>query len=298
MSDQDSGHEKSGKADFDRIYDLDDPREYFETLGSLDYQIPQHGQRLFSPLIEARRASDLDGAESYWSSVVDVCCSYGVTAALLKYELTLDDLYARYLSEELAELSSEELADADSAFYARQRRRETPLKIVGLDVAQNAVSYGQRASLLDAGFAENLEENEPTEALKRAVSGVDLLVMTGCVGYISGRTLKRLLDSAMEGAEGRVPWVAALALRWASYEEISEALSKYGLVTEKLEGHTFPQRRFEDDEEREYALEELAKAGLDPTGKEDKGWYHSEFYLSRPAEETEIPLEKLLAPAL
>ena len=298
MSDQDSGHEKSGKADFDRIYDLDDPREYFETLGSLDYQIPQHGQRLFSPLIEARRASDLDGAESYWSSVVDVCCSYGVTAALLKYELTLDDLYARYLSEELAELSSEELADADSAFYARQRRRETPLKIVGLDVAQNAVSYGQRASLLDAGFAENLEENEPTEALKRAVSGVDLLVMTGCVGYISGRTLKRLLDSAMEGAEGRVPWVAALALRWASYEGISEALSKYGLVTEKLEGHTFPQRRFEDDEEREYALEELAKAGLDPTGKEDKGWYHSEFYLSRPAEETEIPLEKLLAPAL
>ncbi len=298
MSDQDSGHEKSGKADFDRVYDLDDPREYFETLGSLDYQVPQHGQRLFSPLIEARRGENPDGGGSYWPSVVDVCCSYGVTAALLKYEITLDDLYARYLSEELADLSSEELADADSAFYARQRRRETPLKIVGLDVAQNAVSYGQRASLLDAGFAENLEENEPTEALKRAVSGVDLLVMTGCVGYISGRTLKRLLDSAMEGGGGRVPWVAALALRWASYEEISEALSKYGLVTEKLDGHTFPQRRFEDDEEREYVLEELAKAGLDPTGKEDKGWYHSEFYLSRPAEETEIPLEKLLAPAL
>jgi hypothetical protein len=173
-----------------------------------------------------------------------------------------------------------------------------PLKVIGLDVAEKAVAYGRRANLLDAGFAENLEEGEPTEELRRTVAGVDLLAMTGCVGYISGRTLTRLLDCAMEGPEGRVPWVAALALRWVSYEEISEALSEYGLVTEKLEGHTFPQRRFVDDEEREYVLEELAKAGVDPTGKEDTGWYHTDFYLSRPAEETETPLGTLLAPAL
>jgi SAM-dependent methyltransferase len=298
MSGNGGGHDKSGKADFDGVYDLDDPRGYFETLGSLGYQVPQHGQRLFSALIEALREGGRDGAGSSWTSVVDVCCSYGVTAALLKYQITLDDLYARYLSEELADLSSEELAEADSAFYVRQRRREMPLKVIGLDVAEKAVAYGRRANLLDAGFAENLEEGEPTEELRRAVAGVNLLAMTGCVGYISGRTLKRLLDCAVEGPEGRVPRVAALALRWVSYKEISETLSEYGLVTEKLEGHTFPQRRFVDDEEREYVLEELAKAGVDPTGKEDTGWYHTDFYLSRPAEETETPLETLLAPAL
>ena len=250
MQNREALHQKSGKASFDLIYDLEDPREYCRVLGDLDYLIPHHGQRLFRTLVETQR----DGAAKNRLKVVDVCCSYGINAALLKHEMTLGELYARYGSEELADLSSEELAGADTTFY-RERLRKTPLEVVGLDVAQNAVSYGVRSGLLNAGFAENLEENEPTEELRQAVLGADLLAMTGCVGYISGRTLKWLLDCAMEGPEGRVPWVAALALRWVSYEEISEALSEYGLVTEKLEGHTFPQRRFEDDEERAYVLE-------------------------------------------
>ena len=87
-------------------------------------------------------------------------------------------------------------------------------------------------------------------------------------------------------------------MRWVSYERITEILSRYGLVTEKLASRTFLQRRFIDGTEREYVLEELAKIGVDPTGKEDKGWYHADFYLSRPAEETKIPLERLLASEL
>jgi len=297
MLDGDALHEKSGKASFDLIYDLDDPREYFKTLGTLDYQIPQHGQRLFSALIEARRNGHSNGAGEAPLKVVDICCSYGINAALLKHETTLDDLYARYGSEELADLSSEELAEADGDFYGEHRRKMPP-EVVGLDVAHNAVSYGLRSGLLDAGFAENLEEDEPTEALRRAVWGADLLTVTGGVGYVSGRTFERLLDCIMEGPEGRVPWVAVFALRWVSYEEISEVLSRYGLVTEKLAGQTFLQRLFIDDAEREYVLEELTKMGLNPTGKEDAGWYHANFYLSRPAQEAKIPLETLLASAL
>lgn len=287
MHDGDTLHEKSGKANFDLIYDLEDPREYFNVLGEFDYSIPQHGYRLFSALLEARR-DKVVGERPL--RVVDVCCSYGVNAALLKYETTLDDLYARYGSEELSSLSSEELAVSDAAFY-RERRREKELEVVGLDVARNAVSYGIRSGILDDGFAENLEEDEPSDELCRAVSSVDLLSVTGGVGYISERTFERLLDCA---SGGQSPWVATFALRWVSYEEISEALSVYGLVTEKLEGHTFTQRRFTGDEEREYVLDELAKMDVDTTGKEDEGWYYANFYLSRPAEEAEVPVEKLL----
>jgi len=286
MYDGDTLHEKSGKANFDLIYDLEDPREYFNVLGEFDYSIPQHGCRLFSALLEARREEV--GERSL--RVVDICCSYGVNAALLKYETTLNDLYARYGSEELSSLSSEELAESDAAFY-RERRREKALEVVGLDVARNAVSYGIRSGILDAGFAENLEEDEPSDELCRAVSEMDLLSVTGGVGYISERTFERLLDCA---TGDRSPWVAVFALRWVSYEEISEALSAYGLVTEKLEGHTFTQRRFTGDEEREYVLDELAKMDVDTTGKEDEGWYHANFYLSRPTEEAEVPVEKLL----
>ncbi len=295
MLNSDALHQKSGKANFDHVYDLDDPREYFEALGSFDYQIPQHGQRLFDPLVEAlrRERGRRNGHGCPRLRVVDLCCSYGVNAALLKHELSLDDLYARYRSGEFAGLSSEELAGADAAFYG-ERRREAPPEVVGLDVSRNAVSYGVRCGLLDAGFAENLEEDEPSEALRRAVSGADLLTVTGGVGYISERTFERLLDCVVAGPEGRIPWVAALALRWVSYEDISEVLSKYGLVTEKLDSHTFTQRRFIDAAEREYVLEELAGMDVDSTGKEDEGWYHANFYLSRPAEDLKTPPETLL----
>lgn len=297
MHNNEALHQKSGKANFDLIYDLEDPREYFKTLGRFDYCVPQHGQRIFSALIEARRGASYNGLGERPFGVVDVCCSYGINAALLKYETTLDDLYARYCSEELASLSSEELAKADAVFYG-ERLREAAPEVVGVDVAGNAVSYGLRSGILDAGYGENLEEDEPTEELRRTVANTDLLTVTGGVGYISERTFERLLDCMVEGPEGKTPWIAVFALRWVSFEDISEVFSKYGLVTEKLADRTFTQRRFADAAEREYVLEELARIGVDPTGKETDGWYHANFYLSRPAEEAKVPVESLLAPAL
>ena len=84
-----------------------------------------------------------------------------------------------------------------------------------------------------------------------------------------------------------------------SYEGISGVLDGYGLVTEKLEGHTFEQRSFADDAEREYVCRELRDMVVDTQGKEDDGSYHAEFYLSRPAEQvSESSVEKLIAPAL
>jgi hypothetical protein len=285
-----SGHSKEGKASLEHLYNLEDPREYFETLGKLDYRAPQNGYPFFSALVEARKR--FLGGESEEVTVVDLCCSYGINGALLKYEVTLDDLYERYCSKELAGLSSEELAVADAEFFG-SRKREAPPKVVGIDVADNAIRYALRAGLLDEGFTENLEEDEPTDALKKAVSEADLLVVTGGIGYVWGRTFDRLLGCMTE--EGSVPWVATFPTRMVDYGPIAKVLSKYGLVTEKLPARTFIQRRFESAEEQEYVLGELASMGIDPEGREAAGYYHTEFYLSRPPERaSEIPIEKLL----
>lgn len=290
MPDQDTQHQKSGKASFDEIYDVQDPRAYFTSLGELDYKAPAHGSRLFPRLMEVK-SGGRDAEDSF--DILDVCCSYGINAALLKYDVTLDDLYDRYRSEEAARVSSNELAISDKAFYAA-RKREDPPRIVGVDVAGNAVAYGARAGLLDAGFAENLEDEDPTEALRRSVRSTDLLTVTGGIGYITEKTFDRLLGS-MESP----PWVACLALRWVSYENIARTLSKYGLVTEKLDTHTFIQRRFTDKEEHEYVIGELEKMGLDTDGKESEGSYHANFYLSRPVEDAaRVSIDELLAPVL
>ncbi|MGH8903021.1 MAG: hypothetical protein ACRDYA_15450 [Egibacteraceae bacterium] len=279
---------KSGKARFDHVYNLPDPRGYFRALQGLAYKAPVHGARVF-PRLVARQREQLDREDLV---VLDLCCSYGINAALLNHDLTLDALYERYCSPGLDSLSTQELVTADRAFY-RDRRRPSPVQVVGLDVAENAVAYARRVGLHVGGSSENLEQNDPDRTLGRALTAVDLITVTGGVGYISECTFNRVLEHASARS---APWVAAFPLRWTQYSRIAKALAKHGLETEKLTGHTFAQRRFADPREQDYVLNELETMGIDTEGKEAEGWYHTEFYLSRPAGQIRsLPLEELLA---
>ncbi len=277
MSNPYARHNEQMKANFDGVYDLPDPRGYFEALGALDYRAPEHGRRVFSALLETMQQDDEP------LKVLDVCCSYGVNAALLKHDLTLDDLYARYRSPSLAGLPREELEAEDAAFY-ESRRSALSLEVAGTDSAANAVSYALRTGILDEGSAENLEENEPTERLRRAARGAGLVTITGGVGYVWTRTFERVLSSIMDEPNGGdAPWIAAFAVRFVDYAPVADALSRRGLVTERLSLRTFPQRRFESTAEQEHVLRQLTAVGIDPTGKEAAGWYHAYLYLSRPS---------------
>ena len=163
---------------------------------------------------------------------------------------------------------------------------------MGIDVADQAIAYAHRVGLHWAGSSENLEMEDPSTALAHLLTGVDLLTVTGGIGYITERTFDRVLkhDSAGDGG-----WVAAFALRWVRYERIAEVLARYGLATEQLTGYTFRQRRFADDTERDYVLGELENMGIDPAGKEAEGWYHSNFYLSCPLGTNSSSLPELLS---
>lgn len=275
------------KASFDHIYNLEDPRGYYGALRGLGYRAPDHGSRLFPRFLEARGAN---GSSVGRMKVLDLCCSYGVNAALLKHELVLEDLYVHYGSEELSGLSDGALVEADAAFY-KDRRSSSPPEVVGVDVAGKAVSYALQVGLLDAGFDTNLEKEEPPAGLRSAVEGADMVTVTGGVGYVWTNTFDRVL-SCFEGDP--TPWVATFPLRMVDYSPVAETLAGYGLVTEKLTTRTFPQRRFVDDREQEHVLRELKSAGIDTAGKEDTGWYHSELYLSRPPDKAaEGSLEEL-----
>ncbi|MFJ5678514.1 hypothetical protein [Streptomyces sp. NPDC093097] len=275
-----------GKAHFESIYNCPDPHRYFATLHPLEYQIPHHGQMVFRALADALRQRRGTPAPL---RVVDLCCSYGVNAALLNHQVSLDDLYHHYSASGTQALEGEELARADLAYYAA-RRRPDAAHVTGLDAADRAVAYGVAAGLLDQGFAENLEIDAPSAQLRQALSGTDLITVTGGVGYITARTFSRLFDSFNEP-----PWVAAMVLRTVSYRPISALLARAGLVTERLTTRTFRQRRFADDAERQGAFEALAARGLSVGGKEAHGFYHAELYVSRPAADVAaLPLAELL----
>src|SRR3546814_7020588 len=74
------------KADFSAIYVQPDPRAYFRTLGALGYVIPHLARPVFDQLIEARQRAKGGGP----ITVLDLGCSYGVNAALMKYAINYE----------------------------------------------------------------------------------------------------------------------------------------------------------------------------------------------------------------
>ncbi|MFF1357226.1 hypothetical protein [Streptomyces sp. NPDC058297] len=89
-------------------------------------------------------------------TVLDLCCSYGLNAALLNHHVTLAELHAHCTSPEADALAATELVERDKKFYA-SRRRADAAPVLGLDTADNAVQYALAVGLLDEAYAKNVE---------------------------------------------------------------------------------------------------------------------------------------------
>lgn len=261
------------KANFDRIYEDADPRAYYRVLGGLDYVIPDLASPLFKQLLEARAQR-----QDRPVTVLDLGCSYGINGALLRFPLKFDTLRRRYMLPEIQALSSGATKAFDIAYFRSWPARPN-LRIIGLDASANAVHYAADVGILDTPIAEDFEHDTPSERARKALANVDIVISTGCVGYVTERTFKAILEC---NRNAELPWVASFVLRMFPYDAIRGTLAKFGLATEKLAGATFVQRRFRDADEYEQSLAKLEALGIDPAGREEEGLFHAELFVSRP----------------
>lgn len=274
------------KVNFDELYSQKDPRDYFKFLGRLDYIIPHLAQPIFDQLIRARAAQQSEPV-----TVLDLGSSYGVNGALMKYALDYEALRLRYTAPAFQSLSSEALLELDRHFYQSWPKHDHR-RVIGLDISANALRYAQECGALDVGIPIDLETRDPSPAEEALLADADLIVSTGCVGYVSSRTFDRL---ARITNRHRPTWVVSFVIRMFPFDDIAATLAQHGLVTEKFEGTTFVQRRFASVEEMEAAIRAVEGRGLDTRGHEAEGLYHAELYVSRPLEEIERnPLHKLV----
>jgi hypothetical protein len=275
-------YDATGKINLNDIYNNPEPIAYFSTSSRLDYRIPQEAKPKFQQLIQARRSA----TESDSAKVVDLGCSYGVNGALLKHDLSMDELYQLYRAAPADDL--EALLQRDHGLYAEPA--DAALEMVGVDPAKHAISYAVDAGLLDAGVATDLEKSDPTPDDTAAIENADLIISTGCVGYVTETSLERLLETSLDSR----PWMAHFVLRMFDFGASEEMLGRHGYVTEKFEG-LFRQRRFASAEERQHVLDNLSRLGVDATDAEETGWYLAELHVARPEEVAKsMPLGELL----
>ena len=275
------------KVNMDYIYDQPDPRAYFRELCKLDYSIPDNAKPIFQKLIGHLREQRDDTIE-----VLDLGCSYGVNAAILKHDLTMEKLYNHWATAKMVSATSEELVAYDQQFYAAETGPED-IKVVGLDQAENAITFALESGLLDEGIVVNLEKEPLTSLAGKKLETIDLVTSTGCVGYVTEKSFDRIVSAV---SEKPMPWIANFVLRMFPFDTIEQELGKQGYVTEKLEGETFIQREFISDDEQGKVVQQLSDLGVDPEGNESEGKFLAEFYLSRPKEEVaNMPLGSLFA---
>jgi len=275
------------KANLDHIYNQSDPRAYFRELKKFDYVIPEVAKPIFKKLIEA-----LQQRRENTIQVLDLGCSYGINAALLKHDLSMDELYDHWGQKTFSNATSDAVIARDQSYFADLKATED-IGVVGFDVAKNATSYGEEVGLLDDSFTVNLETELLSTSAKEELALVDLVTSTGCVGYVTEKSFDRMLPAM---GSGQMPWFANFVCRMFPFDAIEECLDGWGYVTEKLQNRTFLQRRFASVHEQEQVIGQLRDQGVDPTGLEGEGDLLAEFYLSRPkAEAAAVPIERLLA---
>ena len=262
----------TGKISLDHIYTRPDPRAYFGTLRDLDYHIPElakpHFQRLIAEYREARGVPV--------PTVLDIGCSYGINAVLVKYGATMAGLYDRYGGRDAHRHTRESLLARDRELV-RSAGRGNPVRFLGLDASEEALSYALEAGFLDGAVHADLEHAEPTDEQRAQLAGADLVISTGCLGYVTERTLARILGASA----GRRPWMAHFVLRMFPFAPVAATLAAAGYRTVRRDG-LFRQRRFATPQERARVLDRLRAAGLDPGGLETDGWFYAQLYLSRP----------------
>lgn len=177
---------------FDRLYDLPDPRPYFRGVENGDYRMPgvlAEVLRRLMPVLSAR-----PGRVAGPLRLVDFACGHGAVGLCLRYGMSMKDLFAFYRGD------ADPGTDAD-AFAARLDNGLPPHTIAGIDIAANALDYARRTGALDEAFAENVLNGGLSPALGRALGGADLIYESGAIGDHVAAAMDALLGGG--GKAGR-----------------------------------------------------------------------------------------------
>lgn len=262
----------SAKFNFTEPYNSSSPAPLLEVYRRLNYCVPYHVEHFVGLLVS--RLAERHGLSR--ARLVDLGCSYGLTALLMQQGLSYDEL-----TPETLERWNEAPAEAPSAANG-----PGGVEVLGTDPSVNAIDFCQRTGVQAWSWAGDLEDEELPGSLREVAGGTNFVLSSGAYGYITEKSVCRVLDHVEDPS--RV-WVGNFALTPLSYLSSAVAFANYGLVTEAAPV-LFPHRRFSSRVEMEGTINALSAAGIDAQAEREHGYLFTRFYLSRPAADAEDPL--------
>ena len=271
------------RASFVRVYDLDDPSLYFTALRPSGYRMPVALAAALLAIHAPLRA--LRGAGNALR-VLDFACGYGAVGALLRHDLSMPDLYARYGERQWQPEDGRRYWEADAAFFADRRAERAAFAIGGIDVAGNALAYAFAMGFVDWAFHENLVDDAPSDELKRFIGGVDLVVESGALGVMLPAAFGRVLDCCGGGSR---PWFLFCPRPDVNWTALNALWAERGYRTESFLGAPVRYRKPLDAQERVDMLRRSRGFGKPDEAIMQGGYFLVDMTLARPEADAESP---------
>ena len=270
-------------AHFERVYDLEDPGPYFSALRPADYRMPEALagalKAIHGPLCAARGAGDT-------LRVLDFACGYGAIGALLRHDVSMSALYARYGARQWQPADARRYWADDMAFFADRRAQGAAFEIGGIDIAGNAVAYAKTLGFVDRAFPENLVDDAPSDGLAHFLGGVDLVVESGALGVLLPAAFARVLDCASSESP---PWFLYCPRPDVNWSTLEKLWAERGYRTESFLGAPVRYRKPLEEQERAVMLRRARGLGKPDEAITRDGYILVDMTLARPEADVGTP---------
>ncbi len=267
---------------FTRVYDLDDPSPYFSTLRPTGYRMPVALagalRAIHAPLRIARGAGER-------LRVLDFACGYGVIGALLRHDITMPEIYARYGERQWQPEDYRRYWEQDAAFFGARRVERAAFEIGGIDIAGNALDYASALGFVDRAFREDLVEDVPSDALRDFLRGADLVVESGALGVMLPAAFARVLDCAGEARA----WFLYSPRPDVNWTALNALWDERGYRAESVCSRPVRYRRPLDEQERADMLRRSRGFGKPDESIIRDGYFLVDMNLARPEADTGNP---------
>jgi hypothetical protein len=264
------------KKDFTDIYTQDSPTGYLKEMNRLEYSISDSTKPLYNIIIK-----ELEGKLSRPINVLDLGSSYGINSALMKYNLTMSELNDFFLK------GTEPTKKETQQFYEKCTINDNT-NFYQIDISDEALKFSEEMNLCEKAINVDLETEELD--LPKLVSNIDLVIATGCIGYIGYKAFSNILvgiknsqsNSTDPEIEHTAPIFAFTVLRMFDMGDIQEIFKRHNYSLVKIDLDPICQRNFSTPEEKMKTCSLLHGMGIDTKKYEDEGKFYADYYVARP----------------